>query len=347
MGVKRTIPSSCILGVLLLAGRPMPAAATACGDADGVGAPDLPSPEQLEQFGARVGTIDIEVEDIFDPSQPGEDAAPYRWANDLHLATHEDAIRTQLLFEQSEPYSRQKVAETERLLRGRRYLFDAWIEPTCYHPAEQTVDLNVRVRDVWSFNPGLHFKRKGGTNTTGFELQDEDFLGRGELVSVAWGRDVDRDSLLLTYEDPQLMGSWWRGRLAYSDNSDGRFEDVEVARPFYSLDTRWSAGARLAGGDRIDSRYRLGHVLDSFKETTDRVDLYGGRSDGLQNGWARRWLAGLRYETSEFAASADQPLTAPLPADRTLVYPWVGLEWIEDDFATSRNQDQLARTEDL
>lgn len=310
-------------------------------------AQEVPTLAELEHSGVRIGSIDIDVEDIFDPTRPGEAAAPYRWANDLHLRTRDDAIRSQLLFRETEPFSQQKLAETERLLRGRRYLYDAWIEPTCYHPAEQTVDLRVRVRDVWSLNPGFSFNRKGGTNKVGFEIEDQDFLGRGELVSLSWGRNVDRDTLLAVYEDPQILGSWWRGRVAYADNSDGNLGELAVGQPFYSLDTRWSAGLGLVAGDRVDSRYQQGEVLDAFTENTDRFEVYGGRSRGLQDGWARRWLAGVRYEDSRFSEARDEMLAAPLPQDRKLVYPWVGMEWVEDDFVTAHNQDQLARTEDL
>lgn len=326
---------------------PFAAVAASC-DGDGSSAPpDLPDPAELEALGARIGAIEIEVEDIFDPGKPGEGALPYRLANDLHVRTRTDAIRSQLLFDETQPYTRQKVAETERLLRGRRYLYDAWIEPSCYHPDQRIVDLHVRVRDVWSLNPGFTFNRKGGTNRTGFEIEDQDFLGRGELVSLSWGQNVDRSTVRALYEDPQLFGSWWHGRAAYSDSSDGSFSNLEIGRPFYSLDTRWSAGTAIEVGDRTDSRYRRGEVLDRFAERTDRFDAYGGRSDGLRDGWARRWLAGVHYERSRFAIAPDEALVAALPAERTLAYPWVGLEWVEDDFSTAHNQDQLSRTEDL
>jgi hypothetical protein len=39
----------------------------------------------------------------------------------------------------------------------------------------------------------------------GFELEDQDFLGRGELVSVSWGSNVDRDTLQAVYEDPATV----------------------------------------------------------------------------------------------------------------------------------------------
>ena len=335
------------LVTFLVAGSPGASFGAACETTGALAPPDLPVPEQLEGQGARIGVIDIEVEDIFDPDKPGEGALPYRLANQLHPRTRSDAVRSQLLFHESEPFSRQKVAETERLLRGRQYLYDAWIEPTCYHPVDQTVDLKVRVRDVWSLNPGVNFSRKGGANNAGVAIQDQDFLGRGESVSLEWGRNVDRDTLTVDYVDPQILGSWWRGRVAYSDNSDGSLAEIQLGRPFYALDTRWSAGTRALTGDRIDSRYQRGEVLDTFAENTERIEVYGGRSAGLSDGWARRTLAGVRYERSEFAEASDAAPVAALPEDRRLVYPWMGVEWIEDDFVTTRNLDQLARTEDL
>ena len=307
----------------------------------------VPAPEALEALGARIGRVDIEVEDIFDPTNPAEHAAPYRLANKLHVNTHEDTVRSQLLFAESEPYSKQKVEETERLLRGRRYLFDAHIAANCYHEVDQTVDMSVRVRDVWSLNPGFSFSRKGGENGTGLEIEDQDFMGRGELVSLGWKSDVDRNSLRLVYDDPQLLGTWWRGRVSYADNSDGSMSELSVGRPFYSLDTRWSAGTDLRFGDRRMSRYREGHVLDEFDENVNHFEISGGRSHGLQDGWTRRWLAGVRYDASDFTPSPDSELVAALPEDRKFVYPWLGVEWIEDDFDTAHNRDQIGRTEDL
>jgi outer membrane protein assembly factor BamA len=307
----------------------------------------LPAPKTLEALGARIGRVDVVVEDIFDPSNPAERAAPYRIANKLHIETREDAVRSQLLFSESQPYSQQKIEETERLLRGRRYLFDAHIIPSCYHQDEHTVDVDVRVRDVWSLNPGFSFSRKGGENGTGLKIEDQDFMGRGELLSLGWKSDVDRNSLRLVYEDPQLLGTWWRGRVSLADNSDGATSELSVGRPFYSLDTRWSAGTDLQFGDRRMSRYREGHVLDEFDENVNRFEISGGRSRGLQDGWTRRWLAGLRYDASDFTASPDSELVAALPENRKLVYPWVGLEWIEDEFDTAHNRDQIGRTEDV
>ncbi len=36
-----------------------------------------------------------------------------------------------------------------------------------------------------------------------------------------------------------------------------------------------------------------------------------------------------------------------LPPDRKLAYPWLSVEWLEDDFEIERNRDQIDRTEDI
>lgn len=95
------------MAALWATGLPFTAVAASC-DGDGSSAPpDLPDPAELEALGARIGAIEIEVEDIFDPGKPGEGALPYRLANDLHVRTRTDAIRSQLLFDETQPYTRQ------------------------------------------------------------------------------------------------------------------------------------------------------------------------------------------------------------------------------------------------
>ena len=310
-------------------------------------AAEVPPPETLDATSARVRSIDIEVDNVFDTSIPEESAWLYRSGNQLHLLTQEDTIRSQLLFREQEPFSLQKVQETERLLRGQQYLYDAWVVPTCYHAEDDSVDLKVRVRDVWSLNPGFAFGRKGGANHGGLSIEDENFLGRGETLGLSYGKDVDRASLSLAYRDPQLFGSWWRGNFELADNSDGGLASLQLTRPFYSLDTRWSAGISALTGERVDTRYSLGEELDSYTVNEDRFELQGGVSEGLRHGWARRWLAGIRYEDSQFGPDPETPLAAPLPQDRKLLTPWLGISFIQDGYDTVRNLDQIARTEDV
>jgi hypothetical protein len=196
-------------------------------------------------------------------------------------------------------------------------------------------------------SPGISFGRKGGANSSSVEFEDENFLGRGKRLSLGHGQDVDRSGVGFIYDDPNVLGSWWRSRLQYLNNSDGYGQDFVLERPFYSLDSHWGVGFEGHRLEQRNSRYQLGEVVDAFDERAERFGIYGGWSAGLKDGWTRRWLVGMRLDSSRFAPVEGTELLAALPQDRRLVYPWLGVELIEDAFDTTHNQDQLQRTEDI
>jgi outer membrane protein assembly factor BamA len=309
--------------------------------------PGVPGIDELAARGATIGAIEIHVQNIFDTADPRESAWFYRAANALHIHTRENTVREQLLFAGGEPLSAQRVAETERILRGRQYLNDAWIVPVRYDASANVVDLAVTVRDVWTLNPGISFNREGGENSTRFEIEEQNLFGRGIEVSVGRSGDVDRTSTILKYRDPNLFGRWLQADAEYSDNSDGRVTALSLQRPFYALDTRAAYGVSAYDGTRVVSRYDRGLVVDQFNEDAKRLQVYGGRSSGLRDGWVQRWFAGWRYEDAAFAPRAGLPPPTALPPDRKLSYPWVGWQLVEDRYRKASNLDLIGRTEDV
>jgi outer membrane protein assembly factor BamA len=215
-----------------------------------------------------------------------------------------------------------------------------------YNEADNTVDVLVRVHDVWTLSPGLSFGRKGGENSAKVEFSDTNFLGLGKELSFARSSDVDRSAWEFGYVDPNLFGSWWRLSADYAALSDGSAKALSLERPFYALDTRWSAAFSGADTTSAVSRYSLGHVVEQLQMQERHFEIGGGYSEGLRDGWTRRYLGGIRYDAREFQTLADQP-DAAIPADRVVAYPWVGLEVLEDQFVSTRNLDQIGRTEDL
>jgi outer membrane protein assembly factor BamA len=309
--------------------------------------PNIPSPEELEERGAVVGRVDVAVDDIFDESDPRENRALYRLANRLHVDTKDSVVLSQVLLQPGDRYSVQRANETARILRGKRYLYDSAVEPVAYDPDTNTVDLVVRVRDVWSLSPGIGFGRSGGANKAKARIVDENFLGRGMYLAVGYSSGVDRSGLSFDVRDQNILQSWWGVDAGYSDNSDGNAATLSLTRPFYSLDARWSAGFRGVTGDQLTPLYDLGEKVNEFRQQSDFLGIEGGRSRGLVNGWTTRWVAGYRYDRSHFEESFEDVPTVLLPRDRTLSYPWVGVELIQDRYQTTRNQDQIGRTEDV
>ena len=314
--------------------------------------PDIPSPQELEQRHATVGNVEIDVDDIFDEDDPRESGFLYRIANDLHLATRDGTIREQLLIHPGDEYSAQKVEETARLLRERGYLSEADVVPTAYDADTNTVDVKVRVRDVWTLEPGIGVGRSGGANKSRVRIADENFLGLGETVALEYKSSIDRSGIGLGFQDPNVFNSWWGVDLHFADTSDGSISSFKLERPFFSLDSRWSLGFAGRTDDEITPLYDLGERVDEFDSSYDSFAIQGGRSKGLQNGWARRFLAGYRYDRAQFdyTAEADRDGDTPStlkPEDRLLSYPWVGMELLQDHYQTTHNHDQIGRVEDI
>jgi outer membrane protein assembly factor BamA len=305
----------------------------------------IPAPEELEAQGAVIGTITIVPGDVFDTTIEGEDGWLYRTANKLHINTRTEVIRDQLLFAPGEPYRQRLLEETERNLRANVYLYDATIVPVAWDG--QRVDLEVRTRDTWTLNPGVSFSRAGGKNEYAVQVQEKNLLGYGKEIEVEWESDVDRQALTFFYGDPHFLHSFTRLAVAYSDTDDGDAKYLSLERPFYALDTRWSAGTVLTDSELVDYRYELGKKVGEFKRQDEYYELRGGWSRGLVDGWARRLTYGATYRVDRFEPVPGKPLGGPLPADRKFVYPWVGFELVEDAYQERTNQDQIRRTEDV
>ena len=305
----------------------------------------LPPPEALEAEGAVIGDIRIVIGDIFDTRIPGERAWMYRTANKLHIETREDTIRDQLLVKPGDPYRERLIEETERLLRANRYLYSAEITPVAYH--DGVVDLEVRTRDVWTLNPGFSYSRAGGENEVGAQIEEKNLLGTGQQVGIAWGDDVDREAVQFDFLDPHFGDGFTQLGLMFADASDGETRALRLQRPFYSLDTRRAGGIRFFDGRLSQPRYVLGDEIGEFEHSSENHELSFGISRGLVGHWVRRYSAGVSYERDEFALLPDEDPGGPLPEDRELLYPWVGLEIVEDRFEERHNQDQIRRTEDV
>ena len=310
-------------------------------------APDapLPTPQELEARGAIIGRIVVQPDEIFDTSIPGERAWLYRTANKLHIRTKPSIVRKQLLFKPGEPFRARIVEETERLLRARNYLYDAKITPIAYDGT--TVDLEVRTKDVWTLNPGVSFGRKGGENHAGAAIEEKNLLGNGQVLQLEWESDVDRETLTFVYRDPHFLNSFNRLGVGFEDADDGETKQLSFDHPFYALDTRLAGGISLLDGQRNDPRYALGHKVGEFAHSDELYEFYGGVSHGLRNGWVTRWTAGVTYDSDHFEPVPGEELGGVLPGDRELVYPWVGVEWVQDAYQERTNQDQISRTEDV
>lgn len=294
---------------------------------------------------AKFGSVMIDSRQIFDLSETGEGWF-YRWGNRLHMLTRDGAIEAQLLFEEGEVYDADVLEETERALRAKGYLLDAWVQP--YRVCGNRVDVAVVTRDLWTLQPEIDYSRSGGETTSAFGITDNNFLGLGKEVELTRETGPDRDSTFVQYIDPNILGSHWQGRLRFADNSDGDEQVIEAERPFYRFGTKWAYGFDLRRFDRVEDLFFRGDEVNSFRQEGGSFEAFGGVSLGVEDKTDKRVLFGYRYEDQEFAVAPDDlPPPDPFPTDRTLSYPWIGFEVIDNSFVETMNLTRIQRIEDV
>jgi hypothetical protein len=307
---------------------------------------DVPSDAVLEAEGAVIGRVDIATHNIFDEEDPREGNGLFKLADRLHIRSKHATIQAQLLFASGDKYFGRKLAETERKLRLQPYVYDARIVPVRY--ANGKVDIRVITKDVWTLSPGVSLARSGGANETKFNLQDSNFLGWGKTLQVSRGSTVDRTSNTVAWTDPNLLGSRWTSTLTYADSSDGSQRQALITRPFFSFDAPWSAKVSVNDFDRTISRYNLGNIVDQFNDNEKAYELSGGLSNGLIDGWTKRWTFGVRYDRNLFLPAPITTLPAKIPpSDRTLSYPFTGFDILQDAYKKVGDENQIGRAEDL
>lgn len=304
-----------------------------------------PALETLQASGTRIGRVAISNGEIFDIENPEEDKSFYRFLNKVHLNTRPDVIRQQLLFEPGDNLSTRSIEESERILRSNRYIQDAHIVPV--RADNGLVDLVVETSDTWTLIPKLSYSRSGGTSSTDLGISELNLLGTGVQVEALYSSDVDRDSIVFKLVDRHIGDSWYGIKTIYQDSDDGQMRFVEFGKPFHSLDSRAAHGMLLSDFDRVDTLYDRGEAAAEFRHRSQTLEIHSGWSKGLENGWVRRYKAGLAFDAHEFSATGNaDPLDEIVPADRELLYPFVEFELLQDKFVTAENIDQIARTED-
>jgi len=207
-----------------------------------------------------------------------------------------------------------------------------------YHDGK--VDLRVTTRDVWTLNPGFNFGRSGGTNSTGVQLEELNVLGTGVGVKVGHKTDIDRTEF--------SAGGVRHARLRRLDGRGPELREPErwpaarVHAQSAVLRTRhrWAGG--LSGRDDLqtDKLYDRGQIIDQFQDRHQSAQVYGGWSNGLQNGWVRRWRTGVTYDERRFQPLSTSTGVSTIPQDRRFLYPWVQFDLVQDQYLKLFNHDQ-------
>ena len=214
--------------------------------------------DELERRQVIVSAIDIVVQDVFDLSRPSENHLIGRLSNAVHIETHGEVVRRELLFVAGQPVNARAIRETERNLRRYPFVRDARIIPV--GASETSVTARVEVFDAWSLQGRIGLSLTGGNTEWSVRVDEVNLLGRGKRLYVEHEQDIERSATGFGYTDPQLFGSRWVGAFGYSDLSDGSTRFLLVDHPYFSVLTPYAAGGTAGTSERLLTQYNYGEA---------------------------------------------------------------------------------------
>ena len=240
----------------------------------------------------KIEKIVILRKNIFDSSFPQYKKFPYSWANKFHILTKEKVIQRELLFKEGDFYQPQLIEESERNLR--RYEFLGKVEIKSRENHNGNLDIQVETEDLWSLSLAAAVSGAGDKYNYTISLNDHNFLGWGQTVSVFYSQDRStflKEEYGVQFFDPRVFHSNHGLNLILNKLSFGHLRVLDFRKPFYSLSSKWSYGIR--GEDLKDkvSFFQKGTEVLRNSYSHQKGEVFLTRSFG----YLKRKEVGLSY----------------------------------------------------
>lgn len=293
--------------------------------------------------GKRIRKVEFTSMSVFDKDDPDENNSLYLFLNKLHINTRPGVVRAQLLFEEGEQLEVKKIQESERILRARPYLTNAYIVPLTV--CADQVDVMVVTQDAWALEPQFSVGKESEGTESGFAIADGNIFGTGNSLTIGYEQTNERNLIMYEFSNPHIFNSQIATKLYYADTSDGRDMLVDISHPFYSLETPWAAGFSTQDETLEEPIRHMDEEINSFRHQAMYNEVYFGLATDIQSTHTQRWLVGVSNEEDNFFATKDT--LQNIPTDRKAVYPWIEYQYLENSYGVFKNVNQIQRPEDI
>ena len=305
-----------------------------------------------EAFSAppTIRRIDIVRQNVF---QPGDlPFGLHGLFNSLHAVTREDVIRRDILFHEGEPFDSFLVAETERVLRMRRYI--AGVEISWTPPERDSIDIKVETRDVWTFETSLSLSGGGGAYAFSAAASERNFRGRAQELGFAYAVSDRRSSGNFFLAEPALLGTHVGISGGYSAYRDGNAFSATVRQPFWAITVPWGFGLGVTNGRDNYLFYKNRHDAWAYPYAQTGVSADLARAWGRRirvyfgGGWS--WRRSYTGELFTYKETTPEELADTLlftRPDEVRSGPSLGFRVERRRFQAGRFLDQFGRTEDI
>ncbi|MBA4056662.1 MAG: hypothetical protein C0490_18250, partial [Marivirga sp.] len=178
-------------------------------------------------------------------------------ANALHKNSKEWVIRDHIFFREKKPLSAYTLADNERFLRDLDFIVDARIFVVPLSSTEDSVDILVLTRDVFSVGGSVSPR---SANEYRFKIYDVNVLGMGQRMQFNGNYDHDRNPTFgyeLYYRKSSVGGSLINLTAGYTQLNSGSSYGDELENAFYlRLDRPLvSPYSRMAGGIELSRNW--------------------------------------------------------------------------------------------
>jgi hypothetical protein len=301
--------------------------------------------EDLAAYEGRViKNIEIVRKNVFDDLIGETIPFYYRWANSLHIKTRERIVKSELLFDVGERLDIDKAVESERNLRLRGFIGEAFI--TAKPNGPDGVDLTVTTIDYWSTKISVFSELGGGDYIIGAAASEVNFLGYGQTVELSAQTGSEQDGYSFLIEENRLAGSRLATSLFYADYTLGEDLSFSFSRPQYSVSVSTGLTTRYQKNPGIGRLFFQGREFFRYNRTLQRFDL----SSVYSSGRFRRadFYFDYAYDSRQYSPEdINSPYNHLIPPDEIRSYPSIGIGLSFIKYNLVRFLDEAGTPEDL
>jgi len=290
-------------------------------------------------------TVTFNPNTIFNENEPGI-IFLHRWANAIHIDTKVTTLANEsAFFLEKCDKSDDDLAELERHLRSRKYIRAATVTRDITQEK-----INVTTWDNWSLMPTISFGRQGGESKYSIGIKERNLLGLGIDTEFESYKNSQRSGYKIKTAIPLFSRKSIYLKLRFADNDDGTQKSLYVNKYFAGFHTPTAYSIGFDKDTRHDTVYHNNDEQTIYQHNIDRKNL--------QYAWLRynnehsllRYRIGATQDYHQFRRlQLAKNLVGKqlLPNDRKLLYPWIGLDYLEKNFKELTNIHLVTQIEDF
>ncbi len=215
------------------------------------------------------------------------------FVNKFHVLTREDIIRNELLFKEGDVYDPDLLEETERNLRAMGFLGDVEVIPDTVR--NRLVNVSVYTHDRWTLGVKGAYKQEGGVQNMALALNDNNFMGSGQGMTVGYNYRSDRNNphgAEIDFVERRLFGTRYGLRAQYRNSEDARVQSVTLERTFYEEAATWAGSIYGDFGEQRFRQYQDGTLVLEDNVRRENQNAWVSLSTGERK---TKYRAGFAY----------------------------------------------------